>query len=189
MDLTRFSDWTFRTDSIVGRLIGPGDEELYIALYTDPAVMAHIGQTVTVAEAGEKFRAALEHNANPVIRARYWHLSSVTQQAPVGIFALVRDPDQSKSAELGLMLLPGWQGRGIGLQPHVAVVDGALTRRWPLEVDELISRHTSNNRGAQRIHERSGFERIEGEPDGIVRWRMTRERWLQLRYGGGSSSS
>ena len=93
-------DWTFETERVCGRLVAEGDIDLYVGLYADASVMRHIADALSVDAASAMFAKALRHNANPVARARYWHLSHQRTAQPLGIAAIVRDATISRRGEL-----------------------------------------------------------------------------------------
>lgn len=170
-------DWTFATARVRGRLVGEGDRELYLDLYTDASVMRHIAETSSMEDATAVFAKALKHNANSAVRARYWQLSHRRTGQRLGLAALVRDATVSTRGELGLMLLPQAQHTGIGLQVLECVIDGVLSQRWLLEMDEVTGRHAAENVGAARLVEYLGFERFDIGAAVNVGWRMTLDAW------------
>lgn len=180
-------DWTFETDRVRGRLVAEGDVDLYVGLYADASVMRHIAETLTVDAAADMFAKALRHNANPAARARYWHLSHQRTGQTLGLAALVRDAAVPTRGELGLMLLPQAQHSGAGIQVLEGVVDGALSQRWRLGIDEVTGRHAAGNVGAGRLVEHLGFEPFDIATPGSVGWRMTADGWLARLASRGSN--
>ncbi len=175
------SGWSFETARVSGRLFGVQDQALYLALYTDSAVMAHIAAVKSADAAEDIFGKVLNYNADPAARARYWHLSHRRTGDEIGLLALIRDAKVPTRGELGVMLLPAWQHRGVGLQALTAVVDGVMLARWPLGIDELIGRHAGDNPAAGRMVEALGFERLsetdEGAVPGLLAWRLRSRDW------------
>jgi RimJ/RimL family protein N-acetyltransferase len=117
-------DWTFAMGCVRGRLIDTSDRALYLGLYTSPDVMAHIGPAMTAAAAAATFEQALSHTHNPAARARYWRIVDADSGEAAGIAALVRRTRPAEHAELGIMLLPHWQNRGLGLSAVAGVGGG-----------------------------------------------------------------
>ncbi len=171
-------DWSFETARVRGRLLAEGDVDLYRGLYADAAVMRHIAQALSEDEAAAMLVKALKHNANPAARARYWHLSHHRTGLVLGQAALVRDAALPTRGELGLMLLPHAQHTGAGMQALACVIDGALSQRWALGMDEVTGRHAADNIGAGRLVEHLGFEPFDVGVAGQVGWRMTAEAWF-----------
>jgi RimJ/RimL family protein N-acetyltransferase len=170
-------DWTFDTARVHGRLVGEGDAELYRGLYADVSVMRHIAEALDVQQATALFAKALKHNANPAARARYWHLSHQRTGQTLGLAALVRDAALPSRGELGLMLLSQAQHTGAGLQALERLIDGVLSQRWALDMDEVAGRHTAENAGARRLVEHLGFEPLDLGTPGNLGWRMTAQAW------------
>ncbi|NOT89464.1 MAG: GNAT family N-acetyltransferase [Lysobacter sp.] len=170
-------DWGFETDRVRGRLVAEGDVDLYVGLYADVSVMRHIAQALSADAAADMFAKALRHNANPAARARYWHLSHQRTGQTLGLAALVRDAAVPSRGELGLMLLPQAQHTGAGMQALEGVVDGALSQRWRLGIDEVTGRHAAGNIGAGRLIEHLGFDPFDIDTPGSVGWRMTADAW------------
>lgn len=171
-------DWTFQTARVRGRLVAEGDLDLYLGLYADATVMRHIGEAMSVDEATAVFAKALKHNANPAARARYWHLSHRRTADMLGLAALVRDAAVPTRGELGLMLLPKAQHTGVALQALSCVVDGVLSQRWGLGMQEVAGRHAVGNAGAGRLVEHLGFEAFDVGSPGSLGWRMTASSWM-----------
>lgn len=170
-------DWAFETDRVRGRLVAEGDVDLYVGLYADASVMRHIAETMSADAAADMFAKALRHNANPAARARYWHLSHQRTGQALGLAALVRDATVPSRGELGLMLLPQAQHTGAGMQALGGVIDGALSQRWRLGMDEVTGRHVAGNIGAARLIEHLGFEPFDIATPGSIGWRMTADAW------------
>jgi RimJ/RimL family protein N-acetyltransferase len=179
-------DWSFESARVCGRLVGEGDVDLYLGLYADASVMRYIAKPFNEDEAAAMFAKALKHNADPAARARYWHLSHQRTGLMLGLAALVRDAVLLNRGELGLMLLPHAQHTGAGIQALTCVIDGALSQRWALGMDEVTGRHATGNIGAGRLLEHLGFESFQIATPGSVGWRMTAGAW-RVRLALGAS--
>jgi RimJ/RimL family protein N-acetyltransferase len=170
-------DWSFESARVYGRLVGEGDVDLYLGLYADASVMRYIAKAFNEDEAAAMFAKALKHNADPAARARYWHLSHQRTGLVLGLAALVRDAVLPNRGELGLMLLPHAQHTGAGVQALSCVIDGALSQRWALGMDEVTGRHAADNFAAARLVEHLGFETYDIGTSGSIGWRMTAGTW------------
>lgn len=147
-------------------------------LYADASVMRHIADALSVDAASAMFAKALRHNANPVARARYWHLSHQRTAQPLGIAAIVRDATISSRGELGLMLLPHAQHSGAGIQALGvwSMVRCRSAGDWASTKSR--GRHTAEDTvGAGRLVEYLGFEPFETGTPGSIGWRLTRDAW------------
>ena len=177
MNTTAPIDWSFEASRVRGRLVNEGDIDLYRALYADADVMRYIAAVMGPDEVAAVFANALRHNANPAVRARYWHVSHQRTGQMLGLAALVRDASLPTRGELGLMLLPKVQHRGFGAQTLECVVEGVLSQRWRLGVDEIVGRHAVDNVVVGRLVEHLGFKRFDIGSPGSVGWRMTADVW------------
>jgi Acetyltransferase (GNAT) domain len=171
-------DWTFETERVRARLVGEGDCELYRALYTDPAVMAQIGVVMSVAESAGVFEKVCRYNGEWPMRARYWRLSDQVSDNAVGILSIIRDVNDPRLIELGLMFLPRWQGLGIGLNVSGKIVDMLMNNRWNLDAGVVIARHAAVNVRVGRLGVALGFENMAPGGNAMTGWRMTRTEWL-----------
>lgn len=176
-------DWTFGIGRVRGRLLedDEADRALYVGLYVDPAVMTHIGEAMNAAAAAALFEAVLRRNRDPAALARYWRVDEVRSGDAAGIVALVRTARLPDRGELGVMLSPRWQNRGVGLAALAGVVEGVIAGRWLREVELLIGRHSADNPNAGRLTEALGFERQDDDGSGSVRWYLRRDDWRERR--------
>jgi RimJ/RimL family protein N-acetyltransferase len=170
-------DWSFEASRVRGRLVNEDDIDLYRALYADADVMRYIAAAMGPEQVAAVFANALRHNANPAARARYWRVSHQRTGQTLGLAGLVRDASLPTRGELGLMLLPRAQHTGVGVQTLECLVDGVLSQRWALGMDEVAGRHAVGNIGAGRLVEHLGFERFDIDTPGSMGWRMTADVW------------
>ena len=68
-------DWCFDTPRLHGRLVDERDRDVYRALYTDPAMMAHIGPALARDAADALHAKVCGWNRETPMRARYWRMS------------------------------------------------------------------------------------------------------------------
>lgn len=152
-----------------------GDEALYCRLYTDPDVMAFIGAPLSPAVARRDFRAACRLNAARSPREVRWAVRDAATGRGLGLLALVRGPPGTLDAELGFMLLPEAQGRGLARE----LVDGAATHAFA-DCDEgpasLWARHAPSHGAVAAILAASGF-RPGPALDGSATWVLGRGQW------------
>ncbi|MCC7248838.1 MAG: GNAT family N-acetyltransferase [Lysobacter sp.] len=184
-------DWTFAAGRVRGRLLDESDDDraLYVALYAEPVVMAHIGAAMSPAAAAALFQKSVDCNRAPAALARYWRVDEIRTGEAVGIVALVRNPNALDRGELGVMLRPHWQNRGVGLPALAGLVDGVIADRWLRDVDLLIGRHAADNPNAGRLTEALGFERQADDGSGSVRWYLKRSDWHLRREAWPSAAA
>ena len=171
-------DWRFETPRIRARLIDSRDRDLYRNLYTDPAVMAHIGAAMSEAEADVVFEKVLGYNAEWPMRARYWHLSDLVSDGPVGLLSNMRAAEDPSQIELGIMLLPQWQGQRIGQEVTRKIIALLMGNCWGLDTEVAFARHASSNVRVGRLGVALEFQSVQQPVSGPAEWRMSKQQWL-----------
>ena len=93
------------------------------------------------------------------------------QARGVGIVSLMAG---ASSAEVGMMLLPEWQGRGLGKHAIRAITEYGFST---LGVARVESSQRAGNVGWERLMERSGFMRVQGAiiSQDWIGWRRDRD--------------
>ncbi len=182
-------DWRFETPRLHARLVDSRDRDLYRSLYTDPAVMAHIGAVMSHAEADEVFAKVLGYNAETPVRARYWRLSDRSTDDVVGIQSVIRPLADPASLELGMMLLPQSQGQGLGIEASRRFIDLLLGNHWRLDIETVFARHAETNARVARLGATLGFDHVDRSAQPLddrpaspsEEWRLSRQEWRLLR--------
>lgn len=155
------------TPRLLLRPLAAGDRDLYVRLYSDPRVMAHLGEPRTPVEADAGFRLSLDLQARRAeFPSRWIAVLRRTGQA-IGLLGLVADA-VSGAAETGILLLPEAQRRGLAGEALGALAAAAFDRGW---VATLWARHAPANLAMARVLARLGFE-AEGAVGGECRWRL-----------------
>lgn len=173
----------FETPLVRARLLCEDDLDLYLALYTDPEVMRHIGPVLVREEVEAVFRLSLGHNRRQGVRALYWRVFDRTSGISIGLASLVRDATNGVSAEVGLMLPPDRRKAGIGQQCLSAMIGGCFSGAWAHGVSEVSARHRESNLAARRLVESLDFMPADCSTDGVVSWRLCRDAWDSGRCG------
>lgn len=174
-------DWAFGMPRLRARLMDERDRDLYRALYTDPAMMTHIGQPLSVAEADAMFAKVLRWNREVPMRARYWRVERREDGDAVGMQSILRAETAPDVVELGLMILPGHQGRRYGHEITAAVLDRLFDPAWALGTATVVARHLPANVRIERLGVALRFEETataDGSARGI---RLTRAAWEAFR--------
>lgn len=143
------------------------DESLYVRLHASVETMRHVSAVVNADTARKRFSAALRLTESPEPAYWIWTVSSTEGVAAVGIASLMAS---GSSAEIGMLLLPEWQGRGVGTHAVRAITEYAFS---VLGVSQVESRQRARNLGWERLMQRSGFKGVQGaiiSPD----WKMWR---------------
>lgn len=172
-------DWRFETPRVHARLIDARDRALYRALYTDPRIMTHIGPALDTAAADAVFEKACGYNRESPMRARYWRLADRASDEAIGMQSIVRSGTEPGVVELGLMLLPAWQGRRLGVEITDALLEGLFGDRWSVDAMAATARHAPGNARVGRLGASLRFEPEAQDDAALHEWRMTKSAWLQ----------
>lgn len=176
------TDWRFAATRLHARLLDDRDRDLVRALYTDPAVMAHVGPAMTPDEADVFFAKLLRWNAETPVRARFWAYCDLGEELSyIGLFSATRIADAPSTWELGQMLLPQRQRRGYALEISVRILDLLMSDVWGLGVEVAVGRHAGENTRLLRIGDALRFERDDPDGQGRETWSLTREEWWARR--------
>lgn len=171
----------FDTARLHLRPIGEGDAALYCQLYTDPGLMRHIAAPMTHEAATRSFGLARRQQSWAKQR---WILVDRSNAVPayIGLLGLFVDADTTDgaSAEIGVILLQRWQGRGFAAEAIMGMAGrvfgaGVLDRLW--------TRHAPDNRMATALMEKLRFQpgSLDDATPPQQRWILPRSRWLQGR--------
>lgn len=157
----------FDAGPAVCRLLLDGDRTLYHALHGNAAVMAGIGPVLDAEQADRGFANALAHNRRPLpqARARFWRIVDAASGEAAGLLALVRAPAAPAQAELGVMLLPAWQRRGLASASLAGLI--ALLRSAAdadVRATVFTARTAEDNRAAAALFSRLGFVACASDP-------------------------
>lgn len=158
------------------------DEAFYIALYTDPATMRHVGAAQSPDAARRGFHAACRLDAQSPPRRRFWVLRGKQEGTPVGLLGLHLDDEGG--AEVGAVIAPGEQGRGHATAAIAALADHAFA---DLGLRRLHTRHDDSHGLAAGLMATLGFHRLGAEA-GIAgwTWELTPARWRERATAGDS---
>jgi len=174
------ADWDYAARRVGARLVDARDRALYRALYSDAGVMAHVGAALAPAAVDALFAKVCAANARTPAMARYWRVDDARGGGPIGQVSMLRDAADPRCADLGVMLLPQWQNRGVGLSALAGLVDALLSDRWPLALETLTARHAAANPNAGRLTGALGFVVASADAAQVL-WRLDRRDWPQAR--------
>lgn len=157
--VTAADNFVIQTPRLLIRPLLAADEPLYLSLYTSSAVMAFISSPLQLDQAKNSFQMALRLNVNVPFKRLF--LAICFQDKPIGLCAVNQWNMQTKSAEVGLMLLPCWQRQGYATEALLA-----LTQR----VQQLFSAvqiwadMNPNNKAVVRLFIKAGFSADSTQP-------------------------
>jgi len=132
--------------------------------------MRYVSDPVDAETSRARFVAACRLTDAPDPAYWIWTVSMAGRAEDAGIASLMA---VDSGAEIGMLLLPEWQGRGLGTHAVRRLMEYGFDT---LGMARIESRQRPGNVGWQRLMERSGFERVEGaiiRPDWL-RWRRDR---------------
>lgn len=141
--------------------------DLYSSLYACSETMRHIGPVWSSDQIRESFSKVLASNQAGVAAYRCWVIYALDRER-VGIAALVR---QGASAELGIMLLPLWRGRGVAVSVLPALIAYAFA---DLSVEEVVARHLRKNQAGAAVVRALGFRQRPCAEPGWDAWVLER---------------
>jgi RimJ/RimL family protein N-acetyltransferase len=131
------------------------DLRLYEALHTDPGMMAELGGPLPRDGLAAKVRSLVEETG----RGEIWYrviVSDPGEESAGTVCVWRHDEDGEPINEIGWMVLPGFQGRGLATQAVRAVLDEArTTRRW----DVIHAYPGVTNAPSNAICRKAGFEK------------------------------
>jgi RimJ/RimL family protein N-acetyltransferase len=140
-----------------------GDRALTVSLESDPAVMGHLGGAVGGADAERVHRQRLAGVADGDL---FFTIVPDGRDDPVGIIAIWRTEWNSETVyELGAMLIPDFQARGIAVQAFDLILPYVLEKG----ITRLDSFPAVANRSSNAVLAKLGF---------------TRQQECDLDYGG-----
>ena len=145
------------------------DADLYERLYTDAETMKHVSPPWSQAEAAVNFGKVLSACAEKRFRYRLWVVATHANEA-VGVIALTGDVAR---AELGMMVLPAWRGRGCAKEVVPSVTRYAFE---VLGVAKVAARHLFPNLAGAQVMQALGFS---PEADREAGW----QGWVRQRDG------
>jgi RimJ/RimL family protein N-acetyltransferase len=140
------------------RNITAADLELYEAIHTDPRMMEHLGGPLPREGLAEKLR----RDAADTQADRSWVLVIVPDDEPgaaAGTVAIWEHEWEGRTiTEIGWMVLPGFQGRGLGKRAVRAALDRVRARsRW----DVVHAFPPVSNARSNAMCRSLGFEMVE----------------------------
>lgn len=159
------------------RLLDDGDGALYASLYGDPATMAFVAPALEPARLARALTATCSANMATPPRRRTWVIRDRALARDLGLIGLIWDgaPEGDRhGAELGVMLPPAWQDRGVAREAIAAVCDHAFAE---LGLAFLHTSHAPDHALAAGLMRRTGFvpqPPLAGE--GVRRWRRLRDQ-------------
>ncbi|MGY5799331.1 GNAT family N-acetyltransferase [Rheinheimera faecalis] len=151
--------FVFQTTRLVIRPLRPQDQQLYLALYSSPQVMAFIGPTLGVDKAKHSFQIALQLNTKVPFKRLF--LAVCQNDQPIGLCAVNQWSAHSATAEVGLMLLPDWQRQGYASEALLALQQGL---QQLFNTVQIWADMNPNNKAVIRLFTTAGYSADPTQP-------------------------
>lgn len=143
------------------RPYAPGDEALYVALFTDAEVMQAVGPPMAVDVATRAAQTCMVAQVDAKGRYRHWVITQGEDTLGVLGLALQSPTWQGGSAELGVLLWSQSQGRGAATAAIAAVEGWAFQHAGLLQ---LTTHHAEAHAPAAALMRACGFSPSTAEP-------------------------
>ena len=137
--------------------------------------MRHIGLPLSEVAARRAFTATLRINASCSWVPSYWAIVERQSSARIGLAGLVCGASQD-GAELGILVLPGWQGRGYAADALSMLISQACSAA---SLNRVHARHAAGNEAMSSVLHRLGFARTSNDAalSPGCHWELSREAW------------
>jgi RimJ/RimL family protein N-acetyltransferase len=156
------------------RQAAEADADLYCDLYGDAGTMRFVGPPLSRDRAQRRFHKVLASvGRRPIERVLLVIVDKATRQS-IGIGAFQDFDTRRRRVEAGMMLRPGWRGRGFGSEALRALVDFAFAT---FEVDEVWIQHAADNLDARRVPVSLGLSHNRDGESGKLTWSAQRHSW------------
>jgi RimJ/RimL family protein N-acetyltransferase len=161
------------------RPLGEGDRELYIRIYTDPVLMQHVGDPLTITVAENSFQKSCALNLALNSRQYCWVMIDRESGGEVGLLALI---DHNGPAEIGVMVLMPWQNRKVAQEAIRRLTEFSFRE---CSVSYVFTRHLIANIAGAGVMARLGFLVMSDVPGGdcFQGWGMGRDLWVEMTQG------
>jgi len=181
------------TGRLLVRRAAEEDADLFLALWTDPRIMASVGFPEGLRIDAEKMRDRIRLQGDGLLEVLLVVVEKATGK-PIGE-CFMHGPDEAGVAGTDVKLLPAFQGKGYGTEVKRALLSFLFTT-----TDSIAVEATPNvgNEASIRMQEavggvRTGEGTFESPPGGrdvthAVRhfvYRVTREAWKRRTAGSG----
>lgn len=134
--------------------------------------MRQIGPALDAQRVARAFQLSCQRNAARPWRERLWIIVDVDTATDAGLIGLRRAAASSLHAELGVLLPPSWQERGMASAAIRKLISLAL---GDLGLCELRTRHRSGHEAAAALMRKTGFRPVEANDTSefACHWQLT----------------
>lgn len=114
------SNFIIQTERLLIRPLTAEDQQLYLDLYTDPAIMRFVCPAFATQKATDSFLIAVRLNKKTPFKRLF--LAILDQGKAAGICAISQWQLESSTVELGLMLKQPWHANGYAVESFSALI-------------------------------------------------------------------
>ena len=150
-----------RTERLGFRTWAEADVPLALALWTDGAVMGHMGGPMSAADAEARMRLQMA-NQNE-LGFQYWPMFALGSGEHAGCAGLRPFHDRTDVVEVGVHLAPPFWGGRYGEEAARAVIGWAWAHT---RADAIVAGHGPHNEHSKALIGRLGFRYTHHEPWG-----------------------
>jgi len=173
------SGFAFDTERLRMRPLEPGDEALFIDLYTDAETMRYIGEPLSQERAMRSFRKALAKPSAQSSDLRFFAMLEKLTHRSIGMCAIQSFDIDTRRAEIGMMLKSEARGRRHATEALAALVTATFS---VLPIDTVWVQYSPEHLAAERLVASIGFKRCADRGFDIehgVRcvWSIDRSTW------------
>ena len=136
--------------------VSSGDLKLFEQIYMNPDMFKYIGKPLSKKQVMEIHKNSMTNFESDPIH-RYFVISLIKQKASVGIIGVNAMRESSSIGELGVMVLPQWQGYNIALNAFKILITQIQSKGW---YSSLVAHIDKNNRPANSIFVKLGYKLI-----------------------------
>jgi RimJ/RimL family protein N-acetyltransferase len=172
---------TFETLRLLMRPLYPEDQAFYCACYTDPILMQHIGDPLSLEAALRGFNLTLRTSSAFPVRNYTWVMQEKISGDSVGLLAMYCDQAKPEpaTATLGTIMLSQFQNRGFtaeALKELANIVFGKTS------LDALFIKHKIGNNAVGGVTRKLGYVVDINNPDisTTCLWILRRNCWEEL---------
>lgn len=134
------------------------DEKEHMRLYTDPQVMHFVRRPMSEKAAKQQFDREMQMNQQTPPSLLTWSIRPQGAKQFAGVAYIFWHDESKRQAEMGVMLLPEQQGRGIANEIIPCLLNYAFKE---LAVRQVWAKtHPANSAGCKTL-QKSGFKRQE----------------------------
>lgn len=149
------------------------DLDLFEKIYMDPNMFKYIGDVLTKQEVLAAHNHALRTRAEEgAIVSKYFVISLTGSNIAVGIVGVNTMQDNVSVGELGVMVLPEWQGHQIALGAFKILIARIKANKW---YSSLVAHTDESNQAANSIFVKLGYNLSSSEY--IEKYKKKMNKW------------